>query len=332
MEDIAKLAGVSLATVSRTIHQPEKVRPETRLRVRGVMEKHHYIYNAAAADLSRQRTNVIGLLIPTTRSPVFAGSVFAVQEHCQNHGYSVILGNSQYNARLEERLLQQFQERRAAGVILTGFTLGHEKLILNLIEARVPTVVIWEELDDPRINYVGFDNRQTAYMMTEHLIRLGHRNIGLIIGPYSKISRVQKRWFGYQAAMADYGLSIDPRTIVETEPTLKNGEWAMKRLLETVDPPTAVFAASDVLAIGAIKAVKEKGLNVPRDISIAGHDDISFAAYSDPPLTTVRIKSHKIGRLAVEFLIESIENGLDAVRRHCLKTELVVRASCAELK
>jgi len=332
MEDIAKLAGVSLATVSRTIQTPQKVRPKTRARVLSVMKKHNYIYNATAADLSRQKTKVIGLLIPTTRSPVFASSILAIQEECQNNGYSVILGNTQYDAQIEERIIMQFQERRVAGVILTGFTFVSEKAVISLNEARVPTVVIWEKLEDPRINYVGFDNYQTAYSMTEYLIKLGHQRIGLIIGPYNKVGRVRKRLAGYKSAMEKSGLDIDPALIIETEPTLKNGYTSMSRLLQLSQQPTAVFAASDVLAIGALKAVKEKGLNVPQDISLAGHDDIGFAAYTDPPLTTVRVESYIIGRLAVEVLLEAIEKGNEDVKQYCLDTDLIIRESCTELK
>ena len=332
MEEIAKLAGVSLATVSRAIQTPQKVRPKTRARVLSVMEKHNYIYNATAADLSRQKTKVIGLLIPTTRSPVFASSILAIQEECQNNGYSVILGNTQYDAQIEERIIMQFQERRVAGVILTGFTFGSEKAVISLNEVRVPTVVIWEKLEDPRINYVGFDNYQTAYSMTEYLIRLGHQRIGLIIGPYSKVGRVRKRLAGYNSAMEKSGLDIDPTLIIETEPTLTNGYDAMARLLQLSQQPTAVFAASDVLAIGALKAVKDKGLNVPQDISLAGHDDIGFATYTDPPLTTVRVESYIIGRLAVEVLLESIEKGNEDVKQYCLDTDVIIRESCTELK
>jgi DNA-binding LacI/PurR family transcriptional regulator len=332
IEDIAKLAGVSSATVSRVIHSPQKVRPETRRRVCQLFEKHHYIYNATAADLSRQKTKVIGLLVPTTRSPVFANSVLAVQEQCQNYGYSVFLGNTQYDAQTEERLIRQFQERRVAGMILTGFAFGREQLVTDLIEAGLPTVVIWEKLDDPLINYVGFDNFQTAYVMTNYLINLGHRRIGLIMGPYSKVGRVRKRWEGFRAAMAEKGLKIEPGLVIEKEPTLKNGEEAMAQLLNHHKRPTAVFAASDVFAIGALKAAKERGLMVPRDISIAGHDDIDFAAYSTPSLTTVRVPSYEIGRLAVEVLLSKIENNKGRSRQHCLETKLVIRESCGKRK
>ncbi len=217
-------------------------------------------------------------------------------------------------------------------MILTGFAFGHEQVVTNLIEAGLPTVVIWEKIGDPIINYVGFDNFQTAYSMTEYLIQLGHHRIGLIMGPYSKVGRVRKRWAGFQAAMAKYGLKIDPDLVIEKEPTLQNGQEAMNQLLDRPEWPTAVFAASDVFAIGALKAAKEKGLNVPRDISIAGHDDIDFAAYTDPPLTTVQVPSHEIGRLAVEVLLSKIENNKGRVQQHCLETHLVIRESCCDKK
>jgi DNA-binding LacI/PurR family transcriptional regulator len=332
IEDIAKLAGVSSATVSRAIHSPHKVRAETRARVQQLFEKHNYIYNATAADLSRQKTKVIGLLVPTTRSPVFANSVFAIQEQCQNFGYSVILGNTQYNAQIEDRLIRQFQERRVAGMILTGFSFGREQLVTNLIESGLPTVVIWEKIDDPIINYVGFDNFQTAYLMTEYLIQLGHHRIGLIMGPYSKVGRVRKRWEGFQAAMAKKGLKIDPDLVIEKEPTLQNGQEAMNYLLDRPKRPTAVFAASDVFAIGALKAARERGVNVPRDLSIAGHDDNDFAAYTNPSLTTIQVPSYEIGCLAVEVLLSKIENNKGRVRQHCLETHLMIRESCCKRK
>ncbi|MFZ0243644.1 MAG: LacI family DNA-binding transcriptional regulator [Desulfobacterales bacterium] len=332
MADIARLSGVSLATVSRAIHAPHKVRDETRKKVLGAIREHNYIYNAAAADLSRRQSKVIGLLIPTTRSPVFAESILAIQEYSQSAGYAVILGNTSYNAATEKRLLQQFEERRVAGVILTGFTFACEADVAGLKVHGIPHVIIWEDLNDRDINFVGFDNFRTAQQMTEHLISFGHRRIGLIIGPYSKVGRVRKRWEGFKHSMEKNGLAVDPALVVETEPTLENGEAAMSFLLGRPEPPTAVFAASDVLAIGALKAARQAGLAVPEQISVAGHDDIGFAAYTQPPLTTMRVRSYEIGRLAVEVLLEEIDTGKCRPRRHCLAAELVVRGSCGSNK
>lgn len=328
MADIARLAGVSSATVSRAIHTPYKVRDETRSKVLHAIREHNYIYNAAAADLSRRRSKVIGLLIPTTRSPVFAETTLAIQEYCQSAGYAVILGNTGYDAAVEKRLLQQFEERRVAGIILTGFTLACESEVADLRTHGIPHVVIWENLPDRDINFVGFDNFKTAQKMTEYLMSLGHRRIGLIIGPYSKVGRVRKRREGFNDAMKKGGLAIDPALVIETEPTLENGEEAMSILLGLPEPPSAVFAASDVLAIGALKAARQAGLAVPEQISIAGHDDIGFAAYTQPPLTTMRVRSYDIGRRAVEVLLDEIDSGKCRPRRQCLAAELVLRGSC----
>jgi DNA-binding LacI/PurR family transcriptional regulator len=219
-----------------------------------------------------------------------------------------------------------------AGLILTGFSYGREQGINDLMATGLPAVVIWEKIEDPHINYVGFDNFQTAFTMTEYLIGLSHECIGLIMGPYSKVGRVRRRWEGFQSALTRRGLKTDPDLIIEKEPTLQNGQEAMHELLDRNRRITAVFAASDILAIGALKAARERGLQVPRDLSIAGHDDNDFAAFTDPPLTTVRVDSYEIGRLAAEVLLEKIENDPDRVHRHCLETPLVIRESCGKKK
>jgi DNA-binding LacI/PurR family transcriptional regulator len=332
MEDIAKLAGVSLATVSRAIHSSHLLNPETRERILRVMDENNYVYNATAADLSRNRSTVVGVLIPTSRSPVFASTIFAIQEKCHEHGYSVLVGNTKYEADIERNLLKQFQERRVAGVILTGFSLGQTDAVTDMVRAGIPCVVIWEKLKDKRISYVGFDNFRAAESMTEYLIGLGHRRIGLIIGPFSKVGRVRKRLEGYLRALGRHRIQKDMSLVVETEPTLENGWEAMNGLLDLRRRPTAVFAASDVLAMGAMRGVRERGLGIPEDISVAGFDDMVFAAYCEPPLTTVRVANYEIGERAVEVLLEAVERDPCLVRQHCMDTELVIRGSCCKPK
>jgi DNA-binding LacI/PurR family transcriptional regulator len=166
--------------------------------------------------------------------------------------------------------------------------------------------------------------------MTEYLIGLGHRRIGLIAGPYSKVGRVRKRLDGYWAALEKNDIPFDPQLVIEKEPTLIDGKDAMQRLLLFPERPTAVFAASDVLAIGALAAIREKGLRVPDDISLAGFDDIDFAAFCDPPLTTMRVPANEIGQKAVTVLMDLMENGITPVRQCCLDTDLIIRSSCRE--
>ncbi len=329
MSEIAKIAGVSTATVSRTFHSPHMVRPEIRNHVLKIAREKGYLYNATAAELSRRRTNIIGVVIPTANKSVFAETLMGIQEKVQENSYSIIIGNTFYDKELEIRLLTQFRERRVAGVILTGFVIGQESLIRKLIENRIHCVVIWEKLEETNISYVGFDNYAAACSATEYLISLGHRRIGLIIGPYEKLGRVKKRYEGYKNALKDHGIDFDAKLVFATpEPHLREGKQAMGHLLSIPNPPTAIFAASDRLAIGAMTAARQAGLTVPEDVSVVGFDDIEFAAYYDPPLTTIRVPAREIGHLAVKVLLENIDNDTNEVKQYLLDSDLIIRKSC----
>jgi DNA-binding LacI/PurR family transcriptional regulator len=332
MQEIAVIAGVSLATVSRSIHSPHLVKAETLQMIRRVMEETRYVYNATAGDFSKKRSSVIGVIIPTTKGAIFANSTLVIQEKAQEKGFSVIMASTGYDTEAELRLLRHFQERRLAGVILTGFSIGHERAIEDLVQSGIPCVVVWEALRNSTLSYVGFDNFKAAYSMTDYLIKLKHRDIGLILGPYTKVGRARKRLEGYRAALEENGIPFDLSLVIEKQPTLAEGKEAMGALLSWERRPSAVFAASDMLAIGALVAAREKGLQVPRDISVAGFDDIDFAAYCNPPLTTVRVPAKEIGETAVQVLLEMIEGNSDKGRQIALETELVIRASCEEFR
>jgi DNA-binding LacI/PurR family transcriptional regulator len=331
MEEISKMAGVSLATVSRTIHSPHLVRRETRKRVSHVMEKVNYVYHATAGDLSRKQSSIIGVIIPTAKSLVFSTTLFAIQETAQQNNYSLITGSSKYDIETELRLLKQFRERRLAGVILTGFVFGQKDLVKELVKGGMPCVVIWDKLDDPDLSYVGFDNFKATYTMTEFLISLKHRRIGLIVGPYTKVERVKKRLEGFKSALKDNGIEYDPALVIEKEPTLVDGKEAMNRLLSLSSRPTAVLAASDTLALGALAAARDMGIRVPDEISVAGFDDIDVAGYCNPPLTTIRVPAYEIGQIAFKILLDMIQTKEHRVQQYCLDTSLIIRGSCHKL-
>lgn len=332
MEEISKMAGVSMATVSRTIHSPHLVRKETRDRINQVMEKVNYVYHATAGDLSRKRSSIIGVIIPTAKSLVFSTTLFAIQEAAQENNFSLITGSSKYDIETELRLLQQFKERRLAGIILTGFVFGQKDLVKDLVKSGKPCVVIWDKLDDSDLSYVGFDNFNATYKITEYLINLRHKRIGLIVGPYTKVERVKKRLEGFKAALKDHGITYDPSLVVEKEPTLIDGKEAMNRLLALPVRPTAVLAASDTLAVGALAAAREMCVRVPEDISLAGFDDIEISSYCNPPITTVRVPAYEIGQIAFRILLDMINNKGGQVQQYCLDTSLIIRGSCRKLE
>jgi DNA-binding LacI/PurR family transcriptional regulator len=329
IQKVAELAGVSMATVSRTIRCPQLVKPETQQRVMEVIRQQNYVYHGPAADLSRRRSSTIGMLVPS--SHVFTRTTIAVLEKAQENNLTVIVGNTRYDAAREQTLMRQLQERRPAGIICTGFTAENEKYLHQFQQDSIPCILIWEKPSDPTTSYVGFDNYKAAYEMTAYLISLGHERIGLIIGPYSKVRRVRERLRGYQECLEAHRISFDPEIVVEKEPVLADGMEAMLRLMAHPIPPTAVFAASDVLAIGALSAARSLGLQVPGDVSVAGFDDIEYAAFSQPALTTVRVQGYEIGEMAVKLLLEMIQEDKPQVRQICMRTDLVVRDSCRAL-
>jgi len=328
MATLAKLAGVSTSTISRAFHAPHKVQHATRERILALAKEHNYVYNAVAGDLSRKVSRLIGVLIPTSNKSVFGDTLLAIQEAAQEYHFATIIGSTFYDKEREKMILQEFQERRVSGIILTGFTIGQEQSVADLIKNEIACVVIWEKLEDQDFSYVGFDNYEAAYSAVDYLLSLRHKRIGLLIGHYDKVGRVKKRFLGYQRALVDYGVAFDPSLVITSDPDFMEGKQAMHQLLSVPDPPTAVFAASDRLAIGGLAAIKEKGLKVPEDISLVGFDDVDFASFCDPPLTTVRVPAQKIGQLAVRTVAEAIEKDQYHIRKYCLDTELIIRNSC----
>lgn len=331
MKQIAALVNLSPATVSRALHSPELVKPETRQKVLKAMQDSQYIYDATAGDLSRKKSMILGLTIPTTKDAGFAASTLAIQEMAQSKGYSVLVGNTKYQPELELQTLRQFQQRKVAGVILTGLCLGHEPIVKELVESGIPCVVIWERLPDSNIHHVGFDNFNASFSMTEYLISLNHERIGFVAGFHSSIGRVKKRLAGYQAALKKHGIAYDSQLVIEAEPSLLEGKQAANQLLSLSNPPSAISFVSDVMAMGAMVAVREKGLRVPEDISITGFDDIEYAAYMNPALTTVRVPAEQIGILSGKVIFEMIENGISSqIRQYCLDTDVIIRDSCCK--
>jgi len=331
MQVIANMAGVSRTTVSRVLHAPQTVHPHTRERILSMMRQAGYVYHAAAADLPRGKSSTIGLIIPTVRTTVFAETILAVQDAAAEMGMTIMLGNSQYDSVLEEGILFQFQRRRPAGLILVGFTPGRERQILELQRTGIPCVTIWTTPSDSRLHQVGFDNRKAALEMTEYLIGLGHRRIGIITGPQSGCWRIQDRQAGYREALEKHAIPFDPALMRSIEPTIANGEAeAMHMLAELSARPSAIFAASDVLAIGVLSAARKLKLCVPDELSVAGFDNMDFSAHTSPPLTTMAVPAREMAWIATRLLRELILRGKqEEMHSSCLATHLVVRESCA---
>ncbi|CAB1071343.1 hypothetical protein JY97_16215 [Alkalispirochaeta odontotermitis] len=328
MKAIAEIAGVSSATVSRAFHSPHLVDAKTRNIIINAAKEHKYVYNATAANLSRKQSTMIGVLLPYANRSFFGTSLIAIQHKAQDNGYAVIIGNTKYDKKTERHLIEQFMQHQVAGMILTGCHPDNEAFIHDLIDIGTPCVITWETFPNENFSYVGFDNHDAAFRMTEYLIGLGHRRIGLLIGPYPQSSRINARYEGYKAALKKYNITYDQSLIVARVPSLIEGREAAKKLIELPDRPTAIFAASDSLALGALTAAKDKGIKVPDDISVAGFDNVEFASHCDPPLTTVQVPAMEMGNRAMTALLDMIQSEGQEVRRYDLDTDLIIRKSC----
>ena len=331
MREIARSANVSVATVSRALRNPEQVSPKTVAKVRKEVEALGYVYNVTARDVLKGRSTIVGLLVPTSSSTLFGETIHGVQDVTTEAGFSVIQGSTRYDDANEAALIESMLERRVHSMILTGVTFQNEERLRKIARDQWSRLVmVWEKpRADMGISYVGIDNRFAAQRMTHHLIELGHRRIGIIVGPYSRTARIKHRLEGYRDALEEAGIAFDPELVMERRPDLLEGREAMDMLMNLEDRPTAVFAASDLFAIGALKAAKQRGMSVPDDVSIAGFDDMNFGAYQDPPITTVHVDAYRIGKLAAEIAVEPIGT---PERSYCLDCELIIRGSTGPYK
>ena len=328
IRQIAKLAGVSRSTVSRVINDYPNVSPETREQVRKVVTETGFHPDPIARSLSSRRAGIIGLVIPLAIQSLFEDPFFprlmqGISKGCNSHDYTLslfLLHTLEEEARLYPRISRS---QLLDGVIVTA-TQGGDPLILQLLANQIPFVVHGRH-EDPRVSFVEVDNVTGAYTATTHLIRLGRRRIALITGPSGSLA-AEDRKRGYLNALQERRVRVDESLIIRGDFTETSGYEEMKRLLP--HEPDAVFVASDSMALGALRALREAGKRVPDEVAVVGFDDIPQAATANPSLTTVRQPIQQTGVLAVEMLIDILENGGDPPRRIILPTELVIRSSC----
>jgi len=329
LEDIAKQAGVSRSTVSRVVNNDPNVNEKVRKRVQDVILSTGYHPHAAARSLASHRSWMIGLVLPLTVSNFFTDPYFprltqGIAQACNRHNYT--LGLFLVDTKEDERRIFPHISSRGLldGIVLQTAQMG-DKLIDRLAEFDFPVVVAGRPFNADKISYIDVDNIQSAKNAICHLIRLGYKHIGTITGLMNSTAGID-RLEGYRKAILEQGWEVEQALIAEGDFSEESGYAAMKHLLTV--KPEAVFAASDSMAIGAIRAVHEAGLCVPSDVAFIGFDDLPVASLPEIKLTTIRQPIAQLGAKAVETLIDMIENGINPSRRIIMDTELVIRDSC----
>jgi LacI family transcriptional regulator len=305
-KDVAHLAGVSTATVSRALNNPEQVDPETRDRVMKAAAKLRYVPHGAARSLRSHRSKMIGAVVPSFDYALYARTTSALQQRLDERGYSLVLAEHHYDLASELRVAGQLIQHGVDAFVFVG--LDHHPALFSLLEDYGrPYVLTWGIDPFRRHPSVGFDNQAATYEITRHLLGLGHKRIGLLSAPVEGNDRARARGTGVRAALAEAGLALEEKYIQYAPISLATAEEAMNRLLAQPQRPTAVVATNDVFAVGAMVACRKAGVRIPEDISITGVDNTDLGATQTPGLTSIRTPIIEIGDAAAGQIIARLE-------------------------
>mgnify|MGYP005812489477 CR=1 FL=1 len=325
IDQIARLASVSKATVSRVLNEKGDVAPQTRERVEALITQLGYRPQAVATDLARGRSNLVGLVMPSLSSPWMMEVVRGVAKRVESSRYDLVLFTVSDRRGAERFLAETLPAGRVEGLMLILPPMGANHL-KELFRSGFPLVVLDDRHRHAGIPWIKEWSEDGAFQAVQHLIAVGHRRVAFLSGNAPFLCS-KERYAGYRMALEEAGIELDPQLVVEGDLSEASGTRAVERWWQLPEPPTAVFAANDLMAFGVLRGLQRLGLRVPQDVGLVGFDDIPAASYTTPPLTTVRQPLQSMGGRAVELLIDQIERGLSEPQEVRMETQLVVRGS-----
>jgi LacI family repressor for deo operon, udp, cdd, tsx, nupC, and nupG len=324
---VARLAEVSTATVSRALATPQRVSAEARARVLDAIAKTGYVPNPAARSLRSQKTFMVLVVLPDLANTFFSKILRGIEETLFEAGYGMIISDLDGSPGKEAHFAAFTAAGRVDGaILLNGHLFGQSRDGKGVAaKLSIPLVALCEAIPGADIPQIEIDNRDAARRMTQHLASLGHKRIAYVSGPAGNVLE-RERFQGYRDGLRSAGLAFDPELVFPGDFTLEAGVKAGQGLVSRNGRPTAVFCTSDEMAIGVVRALRSAGLRVPEDISVAGFDDIEFAAAALPALTTIHQPRRELGQTAATVLMDLLQ-GRPTLKRIRLKTELVIRDS-----
>jgi LacI family transcriptional regulator len=330
LQDVARQAGVSTATVSRCINTPERVVEATRTRILAAIDQLGYTPNFGARMMAAKRTFTIGAIIPTMENAIFARGLQAFQEELHRRGYTLLISSTGYDRQVEQDHIRALVARGADGLLLIGY--DHDPAAYAYLEQQaVPALIAWAYDARQARPAIGFDNRAAMTVLAREVLARGHRRIGLITALTQGNDRAAGRLAGLEDTLRAHGLPRDALQVIQTPYGIETGEAAMRSLMQSAMPPTAVMCGNDVLAAGALCGARALGLDVPRDVSVTGFDDIDLARIVTPPLTTMHVPHREMGTRAATALIAMVEGGAVPAPQE-LPVSLRLRASLGSAK
>ncbi len=326
IKDVAAEAGVSVATVSRVLNGHPSVSPAARTRVLAAVDALGYRPNAVARSLRTDQTRTLGLVISDVLNPYFTELARFVEEEARSLGYSVIIGNADERPELQDHHVRTLLDRRIDGLLVSPAD-GRSPLTLDAARGGTPMVFVDRWVPGVDVPVVRADGRQAIRDLVAHLYRLGHRRVAIIAGPAATTTG-HERVEAFREALRDHGLPLVDAYIGQGDFQAESGRRATEAFLALAEPPEVVFAADNLMALGALDAIRERGLRVPQDIGLAAFDDIPWFVHTDPPITAIAQPTGDLARAAVRALADVIEGR--PPRSVTLPARLVVRSSCGE--
>lgn len=324
IEDVARIAEVSIATVSRAIHTPDKVAKTTRQRVNQAIAITGYTTNAMARSLRMGRSNMILILAPDIGDPNFSSTLIGMENEARAHGYGVLIGHTQNDPERGLEYLKFLSSGQATGLVL--FT-GHEPFGHQVVGQRLPpSVAVFEPVFGSKISYVGVDDLAGARKAAEHLLSAGHRSIAFIGDSKTRLGH-QRRRQGFDKALDAARIPPQQRFVLEGDGTIESGRLAVEQLFMRDTLPTAFMCVNDATAVGVLSGLTARGYDLPHDFSVIGFDDVPQATYVSPALTTIRQPRTAIGRQAMSLLIKSLSDRQTERQEILLMPDLIVRGS-----
>lgn len=325
MKYVAAKAGVSVATVSRALNRPEMVHPVTREKILAIVEDLSYAPNPFAQGLSTGKTKLIALIVPTLNNSFFGQLADGCQSFLTPEGYNLIIYSYEEYGHKELSIIQDIDQRRIEGLILSGsgFYLDTYQEVLKKI--KIPVVLVENSPEAAEISSVYIDDVAGITMAAQYLINQGHKQIGIIAGP-EKMLTTDRRVKAVKSVFKEYHINANEKYIIYGEyASLESGADSLRKLMKGKRPPTAILAFNDILAIGALKAAIQLGLNIPRDLAVIGFDDIPMAAYYSPALSTIHSPSLELGKHAARLLLEKLHESDAPTKKVLLPVELILR-------
>lgn len=330
IRDIAKKAQVSVSTVSRVLNNKPDVKVETKEKIDRAIKELGFSPSNVARGLVLKKSNVLGFIVPDIANPSFPELARGIVARARALGYSVMFFDTNHDSRVEKEAINLMQGKQVDGIILS-FDEANRNELEKLKKEQFPVVQIYRKSSIPNISTIALDNEYAGIMATEYLLKKGHRRIGIITTGIETQSGYE-RFIGYRKAIENAGILFDENLVQTGVNNAESGKKCMGALLELKEPPTAVFACHDLMAVGSYEAVFDRGLSIPQDISIIGHDNIDVSRYIRPKLTTIDTNKANLGSAAVDLLIEEMAVKEPLNKEVIFKADLVERDSVRDIK